>query len=103
MEIPEERLKVHLKQWWLEIFLNLGKINGHPDRWKPKDTEQLNINRVTTKHNRVGPQYLGVHIQGYGAIAYVILYMGLEHQKILASVRGLEQTSCQDTKGLLHN
>lgn len=30
------------------------KINGHPDRWKPKDTEQLNINGDFPPSNTIG-------------------------------------------------
>lgn len=49
---------------WKYILNNDGrnlseswKINGHPDRWKPKRHGTVKY-RVTPEHNRVGPQYL---------------------------------------------
>lgn len=41
-----------------EIFLNLGREIDIQTDGSVKDTEQLNINRVTLGHNRAGLQYL---------------------------------------------
>ena len=46
------------KTMMAEIFLNLGREIDIQTDGSIKDTEQLNINRVTPGHNRAGPQYL---------------------------------------------